>query len=512
MTGRSWKDSLSFFQSQLFHDVQSAGIFDDSKVFADVVPRQSYGEAERQYLMHEETGPEGLKAFVERHFIIPDAIEEPSLKQELGLREYIETLWGELKRPAETGNCGSLVPLSQAYLVPGGRFREIYYWDSYFTALGLVNTPHKSMIECLMRNFVELQNQVGLIPNGNRSYYATRSQPPVLALLLELLCDQASSEEAIRALCREYLPALEREHRFWMRGADMLNKTATGVARVVQMPCGALLNRFWDDADSPRPESYREDMEMASVLPDAARARFYRNIRAACESGWDFSSRWMKSASSLMTINTTNVVPVDLNCLLYSLEKGISDCHVRLGQSVMAGDWRLKADSRRSAIVRYLWDEDLGWFTDFRLDEKRKSPVLSLAGVLPLFCNIADDHQVDLVAHTLEKDFLHPGGLVTTTTHSQQQWDSPNGWAPLHWFAIKGLMSYGYDELATRIGQAWLNGIAGYYSTHGALMEKYDVVNTQNRASGGEYQVQHGFGWTNGVASALLDELNILPT
>ena len=207
----------------------------------------------------------------------------------------------------------SLLPLPQPYLVPGGRFRELYYWDSYFTMLGLDESGRHDLVADMVRDFAYLIDTYGHVPNGARTYYLSRSQPPFFFEMVGLL----SNDDSASAFS-EYLPQLKREYAFWMEGARGLRR-GTAHRRVVAMPNWSILNRYWDDRDTPRDESYREDTELAHASGRPAR-QVFRDIRAAAESGWDFSSRWFADGHTRGTIDTTEIVPIDLNSLLFGLE------------------------------------------------------------------------------------------------------------------------------------------------------------------------------------------------
>ena len=192
-------------------------------------------------------------------------------------------------------------------MIPGGRFREIYYWDSYFTMHGLEASGRVDLIRAMVHNFAHLIDTYGHIPNGNRTYYLSRSQPPFFSLMVDLL-----AEEKGNGVFVEYLPALQKEYNYWM------DETAP-TKHLVKMPDGSDLNRYYDQLDTPRPESYRQDVETSEASTKDPKI-IYRNLRSAAESGWDFSSRWFADGQNITTINTTELIPVDLNGLLYHLE------------------------------------------------------------------------------------------------------------------------------------------------------------------------------------------------
>lgn len=490
----------------LFHDVQVAGIFPDSKTFVDAVPRAAPAEIAARYAAERGTRGFDLAAFVARHFDVPGEIAAGfAADGSRTMEAHIRALWPALTRePDARGGASSLIPLPHPYVVPGGRFREVYYWDSYFTMLGLVESGRLDLVRSMLDNFAHLVRTEGHVPNGNRTYYRSRSQPPFLAAMVGLYADAADTAQALR-----WLDALEAEHAFWMQGADGL-APGTAHRRVVRLADGSLLNRYWDDRPAPRPESYREDWTLAQALPEARRERFYRNVRAAAESGWDFSSRWMRDPADLRSLETTALVPVDLNSLLYHSERTIAALRrFRGGPDDAEAAARLEAaaEARRRALLAAAYDPADGWFYDVRWRTgERVADRPTLAAAVPLYFGLAAPEQGRAVAARLERDFLRPGGFVTTGIASGQQWDAPNGWPPLQWMAIQGARRYGRDDLADAARDRWLALNRRVYAATGKMTEKYDVVDPDRRAGGGEYPTQDGFGWTNGVALALSAE------
>ncbi len=486
----------------LFSDVQLAGIFPDSKEFVDARPKSEPRVIEARYDSARRTPGFVLRAFVEQNFVLPQAAGDGyHTVTTQTMSEHITALWPVLTRAEDSADArSSLIPLPNSYVVPGGRFREVYYWDSYFTMLGLVQSGRTDLVKNMLDNFAHLILTIGHIPNGNRTYYLSRSQPPYFAAMVGLYARATDTAQALR-----YLDAMEKEYAFWMDGADTL---APGHAfrRVVRLSDSVVLNRYWDDSDEPRPESFRPDVELGQTLPESLRAKFYRNTRATAESGWDFSSRWMRNPKDLRTLETTDLIPVDLNSLLYNTECTIAAfAFVRNGggDDTLFRRFKQRADTRRRAILA-MYDAKSGFFFDRRW---RTGALVtdrpSLAAAEPLYFGIATDDQGRRVAARLERDFLKPGGFVTTNFASGQQWDGPNGWPPLVWLTIEGVRRYGRGDLADKAASRWLRLINRTYHATGRMVEKYDVVNTTRKAGGGEYPTQDGFGWTNGVALAL---------
>ncbi|MGH9382522.1 MAG: trehalase family glycosidase, partial [Thermoanaerobaculia bacterium] len=285
--------------------------------------------------------------------------------------------------------------------------------------------------------------------------------------------------------------------------------------RVVRLADGSLLNRCWDDQPRPRPESFREDYELAATLPRERRQAFYRNVRAAAESGWDFSSRWMRDPSDLRTLETVDLVPVDLNSLLYHAERTIAALRAArggAGDAAAARRFTAVAERRRRALLAAAYDPATGFFYDVRWRTgERVTDRPTLAAAAPLYFGLATAEQGRAVATRLERDFLRPGGFVTTTVRTGQQWDAPNGWPPLQWLAIQGARRYGRADLSREARARWLALNRRTYQETGRMVEKYDVVDLGRRAAGGEYPTQDGFGWTNGVALALAAEWHDAP-
>jgi alpha,alpha-trehalase len=305
----------------------------------------------------------------------------------------------------------------------------------------------------------------------------------------------------------EHLPYLLAEYRFWMKGTRKLKTTEyKAIYRVAQVAPATYLNRYYDSAATPRPESLREDETTAERSQRIKKDRVYLHLRAAAESGWDFSSRWFLDPHDITTIHTADILPVDLNCLLYQLETTIAACYQSIKNPLLQRKFERLASKRADAIQKFCWDDKAKFFVDYNFHQNLPTGRLTLAAVFPLFSNIATPAQAVHVAERLERDFLRSGGLVTTLINSGEQWDAPNGWAPLQWVAIQGLRNYGFAELANEIKKRWIAVNLAVYTSHYKLVEKYNVEDSNALGGGGEYPLQDGFGWTNGVLAALLAE------
>ncbi len=483
----------------IFAAVQEHALFDDSKSFADAVPRRPVADILADWQRHAPATGAALRDFVDRNFAVPGDDHE-GLSGSAPIAEHIHALWPVLTRRQDGGAEGSSeIALPRPFVVPGGRFRELYYWDGYFTALGLARSGRQDLIEDMIVNMGGLLEQFGHIPNGTRSYYLGRSQPPVFYLIAGLSQDKSEAARMRR------LAWLRIEHDFWMDGADALAPGAEG-RRVVRLADGAMLNRYWDDQAGPRDESWREDVTLARGAPERASAQLWRDLRAGAESGWDFSSRWLGDGRTLATIRTTRIVPIDLNCLLHGLEQSIAEAARALGDAATADRFDAAASARAEAIGRHLWNEEAGYFADYDLDVGHVSAQLTAATAFALFTGICESSRARRSADAIEQ-LLRPGGLLTTLRQTGQQWDAPNGWAPLQWIAVAGLRRYGFADLAATIGERWVAMVDRHYRATGVLLEKYDVEH-ESEGAGGEYVTETGFGWTNGVTLELLAKGN----
>ncbi|MBB6236826.1 alpha,alpha-trehalase [Pedobacter sp. AK013] len=484
----------------LFEQVQLGGIYPDGKTFVDAMPKKSAAEIMKTYQSQKNTPAFNLKQFVAEHFTSPENHNVAYVSDvAAGLEKHLDTLWTVLKRNPDIipEHQTSLIPLPYAYIVPGGRFREIYYWDSYFTMLGLKEAGKKLLIKNMVDNFAWLIRRYGFIPNGNRTYYLTRSQPPFFSLMVQLL---AESDPSVKV--SDYGDVLEKEYAFWMKGAEHL-PAGKALNHVVKLKDGTVLNRYYDSGVVPREESFAEDLKSAEKTMQA-KPDFYRNVRAAAESGWDFSTRWFADGKSFGQIITTDLIPVDLNGLLYNLENVIATAYIQKGNARKAQLFSTKALKRKQAILKYCWNPSLNFFTDYNWKKQQPSRQLTLVATSPLFFKIATNLQAAKVAEKIQADFLKKGGLITTLNQSGEQWDAPNAWAPLQWISIAGMKNYGYNKLADTVSNRWISLNVRVFEKTGKLMEKYNASASETLGAGGEYPLQDGFGWTNGVLLKLL--------
>lgn len=466
----------------LFTDLHTSGHWPDQKVISDAILLAPADEILSAYDAAKAQGPVDLQAFFARWFR-PVSSQEGSYRTNHAHSpvEHLQAVWSHLKRPADDPTERSTrIPLPHPYVVVGGRFQEAYYWDSYFTQLGLLKTGQHDLVGQMLDNFAHAIATIGHIPNGFRSYFLTRSQPPFFAAMVQ---DYGRATGNLSAAYAKYLPAMKAEYRYFTTS----DHTVGGLAR------------YWDEADGPRIEMYGTDLAWqhhTEQHPD-----FFRDLRGACESGWDFSSRWLTDPADLGTIRTTKLWAVDLNCLLLRYEEILAQAtgHTRFIKA---------ANVRRAAISQRFFDKTRGFFCDVEIATGQPVPLTTAAGLFPLYAGAATPAQADRTVEWMTEHLLAPGGLLTTDITSGQQWDAPNGWAPLQWIAIQGLRRYGFDDLAEGLRQRWLATCDAVFAASGKFVEKYNVLDPLAASRGGEYALQDGFGWTNGVYLDLIQDPN----
>ncbi len=474
----------------LFDDVQRSKIFEDQKTMTDAVPLFPVSEINEKYEKEKNAAGFNLKSFVVSNFDFLGTKITIERADQLPIDHHIEKLWDELTRTA-TDEKGTLLKLPKPYIVPGGRFNEFFYWDSYYVMLGLQVSKRFGMMENIVENCSYLIQKFGFVPNASRTHFLSRSQPPYFSLMLDLLFESTNDGE----IYSKYYESLEKEYKFWMDGEEGLENDSA-FKRVVKTQEGAILNRYYDEENTPRPESYLIDIEDAEK---ALGSEFYRNVRAACESGWDFSSRWFADGNTIQSIETLDIAQVDLNCLLWHLEKTLAQASELKNLPEKKEYYTQRAENRKKAIDQYFWDADGKIYRDYHIKNHMQTSSESIATLYPVFLKLANLGQAKAVIETIEDKFLYQGGLVTTTKNSGQQWDLPNAWAPYQWLGFVSSKNYGFDDLANKIKNNWCSNVERVYNNTGKLMEKYNALDTENIAGGGEYPNQDGFGWTNGV-------------
>ena len=486
----------------LFKQVQIEKVMGDYKTFVDAIPLYSSEKILADYQAEKAAGNFNLKQFVLNNFKLPNAPTIQTVEKLPNMQQHLRQHWPKLVRhPQKTETNSSLIQLPNPYIVPGGRFREMFYWDSYFSIVGLIESDQQGLTKGILDNFAYLIDQFGYVPNGNRSYFLSRSQPPFFAATVLSYADKFGLDAVV-----QYIPQLEKEYLFWMDGYSEIPKQAVEGKHLIVLENGDYFNRYYGALETPRAEAYGKEYKWALQRTEAERPQYHRDLRAACESGWDFSSRWFADGKSKKTTHTMDVIPVDLNSLLYQLESVLVQLTQHTKQQNKAHFYTQRLNKRKQLIDKYHFDGQKGIYQDYNYKLKQFTGRESLAMMYPLFVGAADKKTAASVAKYIDQHFLHAGGLVTTLTQTGEQWDYPNGWAPLQYLSVKGLLRYQQNELATTVMQRWLALNEKVYQQDGKMMEKYNVVDINLAAGGGEYPNQDGFGWTNGVAIAF-DEM-----
>lgn len=518
-------DSHIFCQGELLHAVQMGRLFSDSKYFVDM--RLKYNASQVLQNFHA-LGPnrtrEELSKFLDANFLKAghdlvkwtptDWQSKPKLINKIkdrNLKDFasaLNELWKELGRnisaeARQNINRSSLIIVDNPFIVPGGRFREYYYWDSYWVVNGLLVCGMKETAKGMIDNFVQLVRTYGFVPNGGRIYYTNRSQPPFLIPIVELYLNFTNDQDYVKKI----LNVLEKEYDFWRqnRGVEV---EITGRKYQLSIYAAAM--------NTPRPESYFEDyMTAKGVTDDTKRAALYRDIASAAESGWDFSTRWFNrtgpGAGKLGTTRTRQLIPVDLNSVLYRNEKILEKFCRMAGKDSEAEKYKTYAQNRRDAIEKVMWDEQIGLWLDYDRQLKERNPLFYASSVVPLWAGV---HQGNETREKVVLDALkslqvlyYPGGFPTSLNESGQQWDFPNAWPPLQHMLITGLAQSQNEEVqigAFHIAEKWIRTNYESWKVTKHMFEKFNVTVQGASGGGGEYDIQKGFGWTNGVVLDLL--------
>jgi alpha,alpha-trehalase len=407
-----------------------------------------------------------------------------------------------------------LLYLPKPYVVPGGRFNEMYGWDSYFILVGLVRDDEIERARDLVDNFVYQIRHYGTILNANRTYYLTRSQPPFLTRMALAVFERTGDLAWLRGVW----PAVESHYRYWLVDRHLAGDTG--------------LSRYWDFGEGPAPEAVSDERDAEGRThydrakefyrttrvadydvglfydraADALTPLFYKGDRSMRESGFDPSNRF-----GPFSVDIVHYAPVCLNSLLYQMERDAAEIARVLALPDQAQVWTDRAAVRRERMNRYLWDEAAGLFLDYNTRTGARRNYLFATTFYPLWAGMATAEQARRVRESLAK-LEAPGGLLTSTTRSGSQWDAPFGWAPLQLIAAEALRRYGYEADADRLATKFVALVAKELGEHGTIVEKYDVTRRESDVAAditfGYAANQAGFGWTNGVVLELLADLD----
>jgi len=467
----------------------------------------------------------------------------------------VKNLPAVIHRPGEIDadslNPPGLLYLENKYVVPGGRFNEMYGWDSYFIIRGLVRDGRTDLARGMVENFFFEIEHYGNVLNANRSYYLSRSQPPFLTSMILSVYDseKAAGHEDRNWLARAYTFSV-RDHDMWTQEPHLAGSTG--------------LSRYFDRGNGPSPESVKDETghyrDVASFFlrhpelddrdlvrkdpgktepqtfgaqysvrvcdsghdaspkvaqsneqrPDcetaeevALSADFYKGDRSMRESGYDISFRFGPYGAG-----TQNYAPVCLNSLLYKTEKDLQQMSETLGKNEEAHKWARLAGERKAIIDKYLWNEKAGMFFDYNFVTQKQSTYAYVTVFYPLWAGLATPDQAKAVMKNLSI-FEKPGGLVMSPYETGAQWDFPYAWAPNQLLSNEGMRRYGFNEDADRVSYEFLSTVAANFRRDGTIREKYNAVtrSSETAVTAGYHVNIVGFGWTNGAFLNLLHEL-----
>ncbi|KAJ0176989.1 hypothetical protein K1T71_006998 [Dendrolimus kikuchii] len=520
-----------YCNSSLLHYVQMARIFPDSKTYVDLQMRKDENTTLEDFnnlLKETNNNPskEQLQKFVADYFddmseleawTPSDHSDNPKFLNSItddNLKQFgkdINAIWPTLARKVkpivlEKPRQYSFIPVSHGFIVPGGRFKEIYYWDTYWIIEGLLISGMTTTARGMIENLIELLNKIGHIPNGSRWYYQERSQPPLLSAMIYRYYENTNDDKFLK----ENVEALEKEIYYWLD---------THVVSFEKDEKLYTLLRYYSLSAGPRPESYFEDYENAQKFDNQNdHTDFYINIKSAAESGWDFSSRWFISSDgdnngNLTNIRTTSIIPVDLNSIFANALDNLAYFYRILKNPRRSARWAAIAEQWKSAINGVLWNDEDGIWYDYDILNMKHRNYFYPSNVAPLWLNAVDKRIVVKHAPKVLKylknsqglDF--PGGIPASLVRSGEQWDFPNVWPPEVSIVINALENMKLPEasnLAKHLAQIWLRVCYKGFSENKQMFEKYDAEEPGKFGGGGEYTVQIGFGWSNGVVIEFL--------
>jgi len=507
----------------ILHTIQMAKLFEDSKEFVDMPLKYSKEEVLNNFDQLSDHEKETLKTFVEENFsaagteleeVTPvDWLEDPQFLNDISdenlkqLAAEMNGAWKNLTRKIsiskeDAEESSSLIYLEKPFVVPGGRFREIYYWDSFWTIKGLILSEMQETVKGMIENFQYLIKLYGSVPNGNRLYYTRRSQPPMLTQIvwdyIKWTNDLTTEREFIAGIIWD----LHEEFQYWeskMVEVKINNETYK-------------LARYWVEADGPRPESYAEDFTNAQKMEESEREEWYQHIKSGAESGWDFSSRWMETIPAseeqeMLEIKTGNIIPVDLNSFLCKNARILSILFNKVENEENASKYDNISRNLKDSIRAVLFDEaDQMWY-DYNHVTGKHTKRWYPSNLTPLYTG-CDHLEIDLnktVAYVEKMTTGHPGGVPTSLNHTHQQWDKPNSWPPLVDIVVTAMDNTGTTEgkrLAKELSENFVRNVYSTWRDTGKIYEKYNC--SGGGGGGGEYETQTGFGWTNGVTMSLL--------
>jgi len=416
-----------------------------------------------------------------------------------------------------------LIYMEEPFIVPGGRFREVYYWDSYWTILGLLVSGMHDTVKGMLQNFADLVDQFGLIPNGNRVYYTRRSQPPLYIAMVEEYYKATDDTDFVKKI----LGSMSDEFNFWIKHRSVV---------VHKDGKDHTMARYNVEVDMPRPEGYVEDYRLAQEYFETVedKQEIYMNLKTGAESGLDYSTKWFIDDDGTVSVNlddikARHIVPVELNAYLCRNARFLSELHTKFGDADKARQFKDWEDSFKTAINEVLWDDDKGSWFDYDIQNNKLRDAFFATNIAPLWANCYVDtkhaHKAKKMVRYIDGDeevgqYALPnsftGGIPTSLLRSGEQWDQINIWPPMQELVATAMENTGLEQgkrVATDIVNKYLQNVYCNFETEPhTLYEKYasefycGLKSDKAGGSGGEYEVQKGFGWTNGVALYFLEK------
>jgi alpha,alpha-trehalase len=476
---------------------------------------------------------------------LPADFTPPPLVQELQKRcnLRVQALPAVITAPGQINPAGiapGLLYLENKYVVPGGRFNEMYGWDSYFIILGLIRAGRLDLARGMVENFFFEIEHYGTILNANRAYYLTRSQPPFLTSMIMVVyqADKAAGHPNRGWLEKAYGFAA-KDYQTWIREPHLAG--STGLSRYFDFGTGPAPESLKDEAGVYRkvaayfllhPQAGRDylvekkdssdsgagfeysieicDAPKTMAKPECEPAKtlrlspdYYKGDRSMRESGFDISFRFGPYGAA-----THHYAPICLNSLLYKTEKDLEQMSEILGHTDDAQKWQQRAEQRKDRIQQYLWDPARRLFFDYNFDTGARTSYEYITTFYPMWAGLATPQQAQELKRSLGI-FEQPGGLVMSTTEAGVQWDYPYGWAPTQILAVEGLRRYGFNDDANRISYNFLATIAANFRRDGTIREKYNLVtrSSESNIQAGYNQNVIGFGWTNAAFLVFLHDL-----
>ncbi|KAL3272822.1 hypothetical protein HHI36_014282 [Cryptolaemus montrouzieri] len=523
-------DSKIYCRGKLLATVQLARIFPDSKTFVDMEMKYAPEEVLKNFqdlldATKRKPKRKDIKKFVKENFqpgneleewIAPDFNPNPPFLQMITVPKYrqfindLVKLWSNFSRIMkpdvfEEPERYSIIPVPNGFVVPGGRFSEFYYWDSYWIIKGLLLSGMHETVRGMLENFLSMVDKYGFVPNGGRVYYLNRSQPPFLTLMVEQYIEATNNTEWLK----EHFHLLEKELNYWLM--------TQSVTFIYDDEIHTLAH-YAVDSPSPRPESFVED-----VLTCAPRNKkknienCYRDLKSGAETGWDFSSRWLfdedgSYAGNLTNIQTRRVIPVDLNSILTQAYRTFASFALALGENDKASKWFYTYEIWKISIEKVLFNPTEGIWNDLDLLLLKHRTGFYPSNLTPLWSEIFHESGYgDLAVNYLKKKGIldFPGGIPTSLLHTGEQWDAPNAWPPLQSIVILGLKrskDTSAIEVAKQLAEKWIDNNLLIFNRTGFMYEKYSAESVGVIGGGGEYKIQTGFGWSNGVIFELVSE------